>query len=803
MRTTRQEQIALVRAELAARLDRYLRDHAQRISTEKAPPLPPLAVKATVGLGKSAAAATLAVQARALGVPILILVPTRKLAIEYAEKIPGAVVYKGRREANPNAAPSSHDCYLMQSVEDAGERHHRPAQSICRECVHGRAGAYQYGNATRQEQAIQWFRRHDITNRSEIENIRPCQFLYVGLPNQLQAQILIAPHGAFSAAAAEYRPDPHERPVQRLVFVDEMFAVSEHIKIGLSDIGKWIGWCEARASEYETGLRWRKTKDDPENQQKAQLWHHVSAELGYLAAALGSNLLPNQYTTPNGKTAGQRIIELVKLLKDNDETAGGTAAFERVRSISIDQQYKQAHDTPLRAIHALARAIKNDGVRLLGHTYSLHEPSPIIEHAIKKGSAVLMDATLDSIVSTCIEAVGGEIYSAEVPQNIRLVRYTGHMYARGIPQLKNYIYTAAAALRDAHEIARDMLRTHDSGACALITHRAYLQYADPDKNAEDQAREFERFFDGEAAIGWFGAHDRGHNRWQGRHIAVLGMPLLSPQAITEQWRARQAIAALAGLQLDDWQQPPEGEILPSNPEQRAWLCDHYAATIAQAAGRARAIHQDYEIECRLYGGIDCKDMDDALARAGLQVMERRRNTTHSSTPGRRQGASDADIVAAIADLERAGARVSVRSVAAYLRSSSGQTVDQRRVEGVLRQHREREKCHGIPCKSSLKEFHDTSSADLEKATTPAPRAPQKPLNRSNVPPCLTPPHRGAQDEKVTRHSYKEVLKGISGPPTRGCALPKKATTPRPAPPPSAAPSARAGDHRCVPASRPA
>ncbi len=709
MLASRQEQIALARAALSSRIEQYAIDHARRLDNPKAPPLPPLAIRATVGLGKSAAAARLAQQVSAAGMPVLILVPTIQLAQEYAAKMPGAVVYKGRRAPEQDAAGKEitgpHTCYHVDAVAQAGARHHRPAQSVCRECKHGRAGAYAAGGQ-RAEQAVQWFRKHNIT-QDKISAIEPCRFLYDGLPSQMQADLLIAPHSAFSDALATHGPDR----VQRLVIVDEQATLSEHIKITIADVAKWRTWCEQRADAFASGERYWINKNDPRNAEEVARWRHVSAELAHVIAALNSGALPSEHTGADGKTTAQRLVELDRYLKDAEAIKGGTASFERVQLVDLGTGRTQKHDTPLRALRALVRSVKGGTLRMSGScTYSLHDPAPALIHAIKRGSTILMDATLDPILEQTITASGGEIYRAEVPSNVRLVRHSGHGYYRGTPALKNYIYTAQAALRDMHAIAEDMLRTHERGACALITHKAYLDHTDPDRSAAEQAADFAREFDGEAECGWFGAHDRGHNAWAGRHISILGMPLLNPQATAEAWRARQAIAALAGLQLDDWQEPAEGEILPSDPAQRAWLCDFYAATVAQAAGRARAIHQSYEVEVRLYGGIDTGDMDAALERAGLPVIERKRNATHSSTAGRRQGASDQDIQQAAEGLRAAGGRVSVQTVCDHLRAH-GATVDRTRATAVLRE-----------LKTFWNSYKEASIGIPERSTSPSPAA---------------------------------------------------------------------------------
>ena len=122
--------------------------------------------------------------------------------------------------------------------------------------------------------------------------------------------------------------------------------------------------------------------------------------------------------------------------------------------------------------------------------------------------------------------------------------------------------------------------------------------------------------------------------------------------------------------------------LPLDARVRAWLIDRYAGDLVQAIGRTRAARSSHVIRCELWGGIDCPEMDQALARHGLEVETRWPNEVHRTERGRPSGASEADMQAEAAKMIAAGG-VTVRALAARLRAQ-GRAADTTKAAAAVR-----------------------------------------------------------------------------------------------------------------------
>lgn len=650
------------------------------------PSQPVLAVEAEVGLGKSYAVGTrIAQMAVGYGLPIAILAPTRQLCEEYAENIKQAAsrdkwrVYRGREDyiattQDGQAIPTTPwTCYAKTAADAAGERGHRPAHSLCTNCKHGQAHAYMRGKPEAKEKAIKWFERHQYAP-DEISAIPTCRFLYEGLPAQLAAQVLVSPVQAFSEAIGMWldRDDPDRPPVQRLIFVDEASTIAKKLTIEIGDVNGW-------RKNVEKRLTWLQKLNDDNDADEIETLKAVQQITTDLIAAMNSDREPDAALAKAIVTTDQRLRNLKMMM-------AGTARFE---GIEYDKT-ANSHEIPLRGFHALALACASAAVKTDEHAYIVHEIAPVIEWAFTKGSVVFMDATIDPVLRLVIERLGGSVHRARVEQNIEVERVIGCMYARGKTNSQHYSYTARAAIRDIKEIARDMPKP-----CAVISHRAYFQHYEEGggtKAAQATCEAIENEFGGDVLAGWFGKHDRGHNAWKQRHIAVVGMPILSPASLRDAWSERQALARLAGLDLPAWTMDGDGssdamsQLLPADPVQRLWLCDIYAGTTVQVIGRARALHSDDTITIRLYGGIVHKDLDAALARYGVFITKVSHNTIHDAQPGRKPADPHAVVHAierACDEIEALGARPTRRSVAERLRAA-GRAFRAETIGAVLR-----------------------------------------------------------------------------------------------------------------------
>lgn len=53
-------------------------------------------------------------------------------------------------------------------------------------------------------------------------------------------------------------------------------------------------------------------------------------------------------------------------------------------------------------------------------------------------------------------------------------------------------------------------------------------------------------------VGWWGRHDRAHNRWVGRDMVTVGVPTVSPHPAEDMYRADLALVLAAGSDTTEW-----------------------------------------------------------------------------------------------------------------------------------------------------------------------------------------------------------------------------------------------------------
>jgi hypothetical protein len=638
-------------------------------------PLPPMGVAATVGLGKSHAVKQIADAARAADLPIVILVPNHQLAQEHAQRLAhlGAATYQGRRDPaagkpnGPPVDPGAHACYRLVQVSRAGDQNHRPAQGLCSKCPNGQAAVLQYvtRDEPRRQRAEQFFK----TNGIDPATVPPCQFLYKGLPDQLAAPILVAPVQAFSEAMAAWREtDPETgfmlREAQRLTIVDEHIDLSAEVEIGAGDIKVWRNRAEGMAERLDRQIEFLQSKSDalkePEQEEleQARAMRAMTPEIDATFRNLASKIAGD---IPLGEDA-QHVINLQKKVAKVGASVAGTASWEKVSYLRDEDDFF----IPLRALSTLARNLAAGSTRQEKSALFAYETSPVVEWARDKGSVMFLDATMSQSMRRLIESKGGSIHDATDSQNMRVTRVMGRLYSRG--DVKKTDYPAKAKAR--MEEIRDLIAPAMDKPAAIITHKAYLKYSQEahqaDEAADVAAMDFEEGTG--VPIGWFGKHDRGLDAWGGRHLALVGMPLLSEESIAGAYACTRAAMIDCGIPMPEWDRvmdkdkpDADGPPLPVMPEVRAWLLDEYAQGLAQAVGRNRAVNHPRgckPLQVHLWGGLQTAEMDAALRRYGVMVHDRMRNPNSAPGPKVDAGAVDAAVEMVLA----AGGRVSERSV---------------------------------------------------------------------------------------------------------------------------------------------
>ena len=645
----------------------------------------PLGIQATVGLGKSHSVSTVAVACAAAGLPMAVLVPNHDLADEYVRRFESAGVaachYYGRQPPN-NLIGEDWTCWKREAVEQAGNKNHRPAQSLCRTCPHGlRVAAERGGEGA--EKAIRWFKEHGKAP----DEFERCRFLYEALPAMLAKQILVMPVQSFSETAGEWQErdlvtDAVVRQTQRLVIVDEHVELAQKITIRPGDVAGWRDALPRVLEQVEKQIDFLTRQELDEAQRKeleqAMALRALVPELDLLfgdcAAAIAQDRKPD----------GPRILSLYDAARKAGAVTSGGARWERISYSYINRGDGDFH-IPLRALAVLASNIQSGCLRTDKNYWEAHEVSPVVEWALRRGSVVFMDATMPMAMQAIIESAGGRVVEASAPQNHRVTRINGHLYSRGRVGPGEYQRNAKSRVKELARIAAQLPKP-----AAILTHKASLRYSadhceHPDA-ATDAKAEFEVKTGG--GIGWFGAHDRGHNAWAGRHLALVGMQLLGHEAVASGYGVVRAALMQAGVAWPAWDGLTGGEgaetqgvPLPTDPQVREWLLDSYAQGIAQGIGRNRAVnHQGEPLIVQLWGGIDCHELDKALERYGIETHERIANTLHQTlneyrTRGTDMISIDQAIEAIYQASQHTGISPSVSTVRSLLAREGGKAAD--------------------------------------------------------------------------------------------------------------------------------
>ena len=192
-----------------------------------------------------------------------------------------------------------------------------------------------------------------------------------------------------------------------------------------------------------------------------------------------------------------------------------------------------------------------------------------------------------------------------------------------------------------------------------------------------------------ALVGWWGAHERGHNEWTGRHMVIFGGTFTSGAEQASRYESARVFALSAGAAEADWpawdDEVTEGlwisegthEVqclarLPSNPVIRRWLLADYCAAIVQAIGRARGVWMTSADPCEIhvYGGLPIV----GLAEYGLSIDEYRDDPGGWRTVDSHNRAQSADsrsrILIAVEALQAVGGKITFRGVNGFLHAEN-------------------------------------------------------------------------------------------------------------------------------------
>jgi hypothetical protein len=320
-----------------------------------------------------------------------------------------------------------------------------------------------------------------------------------------------------------------------------------------------------------------------------------------------------------------------------------------------------------------------------------------------------------------------------------------------------------------------------SKPAAIITHKSYLKYSQEAHQAEDAAEVAAQEFEAGTGvpIGWFGKHDRGLDAWGGRHLAIVGMPLLSKESIAGAYACTRAAMTDCGIPMPEWDQvmdkekaDADGPPMPVMPEVRAWLVDEYAQGLAQAVGRNRAVNHPCgrkPLQVHLWGGLQTTEMDAALRRYGVTVHDRARNPNSAPGPKVDIGAVDEAIRMVLAT----GGSVSVRSVRAALaglrRSASTDAIsarirEMRDIGAIPAATRVRQSKAETVCAAPT-HIHvaaiESDASEADAAKVPGHNEPKNQGQENMVLPAAPAIETSHSDATTVPNSYKDTNSGDS------------------------------------------
>lgn len=611
-------------------------------------PLPPILFDATVGLGKSNGISAIVDLALAQGLKVVIVVPTHALANEYCERIPHAYHYYGRQSKQQAAAKPALEkfiCWQKTDANRAAAKNHLPAQSICRVCPHAYAHVLEnvVDDAERVAEANTYFKSRNM----QPADYPPCRFLYDGLPEALSAAVVVITPDSFSDAMGFYQVKDGTKVInkmQRLVIVDEKINLTKEIEITTGAIDGWLHSLDALTKHLT------ETNKNPELLKLLPMVEVTFKDL--IAANLNIHGIKKA-----------EILELCDKIKAVNGMYGNTASWERIHYLA-DREFV----IPLRALHTLAHNLEQGTVRQSKNKMHVYEVSQLLVWAIENGSTIFLDATTSLAMKILIAQVKGEYFDAHVAQNMHITRFSGHMYARGNTRLKNYQQKSKNRIEELKKIASTLTKP-----AAIVTHMAWLKNSMDHHLSDNAAKDAADLFFNETGVklGWFGAHDRGHNEWEGHNIAIVGLPFLASESIQSIYSGDRAALMTVGVSWPAWDgncsQPDWANgipPLPNQPEVLNWLLDRYAATLAQAIGRTRAVNSNNRvITIQIYGGLQTSQMDAALFVHGVVVDETMKDEIHVTLAAyRNRGTDMAAINQVIERLQSAGKKLSRRGV---------------------------------------------------------------------------------------------------------------------------------------------
>nr|WP_201728646.1 hypothetical protein [Acidocella sp. C78] len=587
--------------------------------------LPPMAAQITTGTGKTAAIRRMIPMAVESGLGVAVVCRDHEQISAYAEAVPGLLHYHGRSPENPEKGQRDQQpwtCWKHGLVAGISEMHHLPQPTVCRShCEHGmkRAldrlgrGIFDHEKNEKREKIKGWFRSHKIAEH-EIKDVKPCLWLD-HQETALHAQVIGLPSQSFSETMAMWNRGFDN--VERLVIIDESVPLGEQISVSLKNIAAW------RDASAERVLQLHAIQSPDLTDKEAD---RIATEIAGMTIAVEMCQALAEYLGGAAGQGGTRPVPdwLRDQMKEiRNKTAGswqgGTAPWEKPLWDGLTPKA-----VPYRAASAILHTLSNGGGYVAEGELHVVALTQVGEWIADGNPAIILDATLPLETRSIIEAVGGHIEEIHVKQRITVKRYPNTLFGRGRSEAKSSKQqdhenrSKSRITEIASNIVPDFLKENRAPR-AIITHKPWREDIEQNQKLSDKLTECH------AEIGHFGLDDRAHDEWSGRHLAIVGGPILSPSGWRTEYSTARLTAIRAGADPEKWPHWPTGDDaseknvwidegagfdvlcrapLPADQNIRAWVLARYRETVVQAIGRTRAVRHDGEpLNVEIWGGL--------------------------------------------------------------------------------------------------------------------------------------------------------------------------------------------------------
>ena len=547
-----------------------------------APAPPPVLIEVGTGVGKTSRA----VPRLAAHVPTLTLVATRELAGDVHTKLmknrTAARIHFGRHApAASETASSPYVCLEADSTaRPLGAQNHPVMSTGCRTCIYGFAAQQSiYLERDNLDKAAVLEQRIDQARADRAiapdDPIAPCGYI-LAVHDELHATHLIGCASSFSRQMADFQAAPGCPREDRLVIIDESCELVNQLIVTPADIAQWR---EAAHNEIARLRRHPPEREDAAASARLGALEQIAPLLQSIAVKLAGVRVHVCQPSKALVSAIRRLFDLAAPLLNGD-----TAPWETPELSWADY----GHRIPLRAIKALGWAAQWGALSVEQSTLHAAAPTMLLD-AILAGDvhAVILDATPDPTILAVVEALGGTIHRAVPDQPLDITWYTARSHGRAA--------TTARTDRLVREVeglraVRSAMAADTDQPPAVIGHAPIIRALDDQHGAP---------------AGWWGADERGHDRFADRDLLIDGIPMRSPGVWRRGWLTHRAVLSYAGGQRpppwSDEREPVAVEITPgvtatstmafsSDPMICAWQLAVLGADTIQGLGRVRAIH---------------------------------------------------------------------------------------------------------------------------------------------------------------------------------------------------------------------